>query len=145
MKLESAFAKELYHARTAAGYSQKQISHAAGISLRWYQCLERGLDMPGPKTMLRLMQLLAIDPQDMREASGITGWLTFRAVEQHRYSPETGHYRTYGICVFSRYSKTYQIDDVSCDAGFVDKLIRQCTLLQVSPEQLYDVVLDALV
>lgn len=144
MSLKTAFARELYRARTKSGYSPAQIANAAGISLRWYQYLEKGTRMPSAAVLLRLMSLLALEVNDFHDFVGIKSWRLFHSVEQHLYSPETGNYVTYGIRVSSEGGESLLIDDVSCDRIFAEALAARCTQLQVSPAQLYDVVLDAL-
>lgn len=145
MSLENSFARKIYLARISAGYSASQVAHAAGISLRWYQYLERGGRLPSQHVMLRLMCLLGLDPSDFQKELCISGWRAFLPVEQHLYSPETGHYITYGIRVTSHGESVALISDISCDGAFVKGLAERCTQLQISPLQMYDIVLDSLV
>ncbi len=125
MSLKTAFARELYRARTKSGYSPAQIANVADISLR-------------------LILLLALEVNGFRDFVGIKSWRLFHPVEQHLYSPGTGNYVTYGIRVSSEGGESLLIDDVSCDRIFAEALAARCTQLQVSPAQLYDAVLDAL-
>lgn len=144
MSFTNTLARELYYARTKAGYSLIQVANAVGISLRWYQYLEKGGHMPSAKVLLQLMILLGIEATDFREALGITGMYFYCPVEQRLYSPEIGNYVTYGIRVSSEGGESLLIDDVSCDRIFAEALAARCTQLQVSPAQLFDVVLDVL-
>lgn len=144
MSLKTAFARELYRARTKSGYSPAQIANAAGISLRWYQYLEKGTRMPSAAVLLRLMSLLALEVNDFHDFVGIKSWRLFHSVEQHLYSPETGNYVTYGIRVSSEGGESLLIDDVSCDRIFAEALAARCTQLQISPAQLYSAAIDQL-
>ena len=144
MSFTNTLARELYYARTKAGYSLFQVANAVGISLRWYQYLEKGGHMPSAEVLLQLMILLGIEATDFREALGITGMYFYYPVEQHLYFSETGNYVAYGIRVSSEGGESLLIDDVSCDRMFIEALAARCTQLQVSPAQLYDVVLDLL-
>ena len=143
LSFTTTLARELYYARTKAGYSLIQVANAVGISLRWYQYLEKGGHMPSAEVLLQLMILLGIEATDFRETLGMTGMYFYCPVEQHLYSPETGNYVTYGIRVSSEGGESLLIDDVSCDRMFTEALAARCTQLQASPAQLYDVVLDA--
>ena len=143
MSFTTTLARELYYARTKAGYSLIQVANAVGISLRWYQYLEKGGHMPSAEVLLQLMILLGIEATDFRETLGMTGMYFYCPVEQHLYSPETGNYVTYGIRVSSVSGESLLLNDVSCDRMFTEALAARCTQLQVSPAQLYDVVLDA--
>lgn len=144
MSFTNTLARELYYARTKAGYSLIQVANAVGISLRWYQYLEKGGHMPSAKVLLQLMILLGIEATDFRETLGKTGMYFYCPVEQRVYSLETGNYATYGIRVSSEGGESLLIDDVSCDRIFAEALAARCTQLQVSPAQLYDVVLDVM-
>ena len=115
MSLKIAFARELYRARTKSGYSLFQVANAVGISLRWYQYLEKGGHMPSAEVLLQLMILLGIEATDFRETLGMTGMYFYCPVEQHLYSPETGNYVTYGIRVSSEGGESLLLNDVSCD------------------------------
>lgn len=71
MQINLTFSKVLYHARKKSKLTQKQVSEAVSISLRWYQRIERGEKLPGALTMLRLILLLHIDVEDLRDDVGL--------------------------------------------------------------------------
>ena len=72
----------------------------------------------------------------------------FQPVKQSLFSPELGNYRSYGIRALvaapGGCTEACLISDVSCDFAFVSRLAERCTLLQLDPAHLLDVVLDAL-
>lgn len=71
MSLRSVFARQLLAARTDKGETQAQVAEAIGISVRWYQQLEKGAFLPGSATMLRLLLYLDIDIQIFRKEVGL--------------------------------------------------------------------------
>lgn len=69
----------------------------------------------------------------------------FNPFEQILTSPDLGNYRSYGIRAFAEGGEEVCfVSDVSCDFAFVAALADECTLLQLDPSQLLDVVIDAL-
>lgn len=66
-------------------------------------------------------------------------------IEEERYAPEVGWYRTYGICVENEDRETVMIlSDISTDLGTVSNLADRCTRGKLSPEHLRDVVLNTI-
>lgn len=58
------FSNAVFHARTAKGLTQEQTAEALGISVRWYQCIKKGVGRPGFDLLLRIMILLELDARD---------------------------------------------------------------------------------
>ena len=71
MTLTMKFSEVLYNARNAKKLTQSQVAEAVSISVRWYQKVEAGLRLPGTIPALKLMLLLDIDVEELREASGL--------------------------------------------------------------------------
>lgn len=46
MSFSSVLSHELYHARKELKLTQQDVADKTGISVRWYQQLEKGADMP---------------------------------------------------------------------------------------------------
>lgn len=70
-------------------------------------------------------------------------------IEQKLTLPEDEiQYMSYGLCVYQilGYSaiQVGYLPDISCDRRFVYELAYRCTVNQLSPIHLFDVVLDAL-
>ena len=67
---------------------------------------------------------------------------------QQMHTAECGVYRTFGLELFEAADGALQrrgvLSDVSVDAAFVCRLARDCTLEQVEPCHLLDVVADRL-
>ncbi len=56
MKRNFKFAHALYKARTERKLTQFQTAELLGISLRWYQYLERGTSTPSFDTLCRIIK-----------------------------------------------------------------------------------------
>ena len=67
MRIHKKFSEVLFRAREKQGLTQNQVAEAVSISLRWYQRLERGDKLPGTIVMLRLILLLHIDVEELRD------------------------------------------------------------------------------
>ncbi len=67
MTKNESFASRLYHARMEPGKkrTQAEVAEAAGISVRQYQNLEIGRDIPGLDTALRLSKVLNFSLDDL--------------------------------------------------------------------------------
>ena len=64
-------------------------------------------------------------------------------VQEDLFSPELGHYRSYGIgAVNSKGERVNFVSDVSLEKTFTEKIAKRCTKGQLAPEQLPDVVLN---
>lgn len=63
---------KLFHARTKHGLTQQKVAESVSVSERWYQRLEKGENLPSALVMLRLILLLDIDIEDLREEVGLT-------------------------------------------------------------------------
>ena len=72
MTLTTKFAEVLYNARDKKKLTQSQVAEAVSISVRWYQKVEAGLRLPGTIPTLKLMLLLDIDIEELREASELS-------------------------------------------------------------------------
>jgi transcriptional regulator with XRE-family HTH domain len=65
------FGVRLYTARSAAGLSQEQVAHQAGISVYTYQKLEHGESNPGTpanprlRTLVGLAEVLNVDVAEL--------------------------------------------------------------------------------
>ena len=71
MPINSKFSTEVYHARDAMGYTQRQGAEAVSVSVRWYQRVEKGEKLPGSLVMLRLILFLKLDVETFREEVGL--------------------------------------------------------------------------
>jgi len=54
------------------------------------------------------------------------------------------HCTVYGILAEGDKGNTAVVPDISCDKVFVTRLVERCARGQLAPEQLLDVVMDAL-
>lgn len=71
MKVKLKFAKALFKARNEKNYTQNEVAEAVSITVRWYQKIEAGTNLPGSLTMLRLILFLNIDVENFREEAGL--------------------------------------------------------------------------
>lgn len=71
MSINYKFSSKLFHARTKHGLTQQKVAESVSISERWYQRLEKGENLPSALVMLRLILLLNIDIEDLREEVGL--------------------------------------------------------------------------
>lgn len=71
MPIRSKFSSAVYHARMERGYTQWQVAEAISVTVRWYQRVEKGEKLPGTIAMLRLILLLDIDVEQLREEVGL--------------------------------------------------------------------------
>ena len=71
MTLTMKFAEVLYAARDAKKLTQSQVAEAVSISVRWYQKVEAGLRLPSTIPTIKLILLLDINIEELREASGL--------------------------------------------------------------------------
>lgn len=69
-------------------------------------------------------------------------------VEEKRYAPELGVYRSYGIMAVRLSSQGKEplayVRDISTDRALVAALVRRCTRGGLSPVHLRDFILDTL-
>lgn len=72
MSFSSVLSHELYHARKALKLTQQDVADKTGISVRWYQQLEKGADMPSALTLMRLILILGIRVDVFREPLNLT-------------------------------------------------------------------------
>ena len=61
MDISSAFGRAAYYARKALGLTQAQVAERAGISIRWYQRLEKGDVDVSLSICIRVARVLGID------------------------------------------------------------------------------------
>ncbi len=61
MKPIQAFSSAVYHARVFRGLTQEQLAEALGISVRWFQAIEKGEGKPSFDLLLRMLCLLDLD------------------------------------------------------------------------------------
>ena len=71
MSLNEVFSRKVRRAREKKGYTQSQVAEMVSVSVRWYQEIERGGNMPSAKVLLHLLILLAIDPMEFEKEAGI--------------------------------------------------------------------------
>lgn len=71
MKIASKFASLLFEARTSFGYTQDHVAEGVSISVRWYQKIESGRNLPGSLILIRLVLFLDIDMEKLREEAGL--------------------------------------------------------------------------
>ena len=71
MPINSKFSTEVYHARDALGYTQREVAEAVSVSVRWYQRVEKGEKLPGSLVMLRLILFFNLDVEKFREEVGL--------------------------------------------------------------------------
>lgn len=69
-------------------------------------------------------------------------------VEERLYSPYLGRYRSFGIAAFKVCGEQREqvafTSDVSTDEAFAAQLAQRCTVAQLNPVHLKDVVLDSI-
>jgi len=71
MSVKFKFSSKLFHARTKHGLTQQKVAESVSVSERWYQRLEKGENLPSALVLLRLILLLDIDIEDLREEVGL--------------------------------------------------------------------------
>ena len=64
------FGELLRRHRAAAGLTQEELAERAGLSVRGLRYLERGLHRPYRDTVQRLLEVLALSPEDHRSWRG---------------------------------------------------------------------------
>ena len=69
------FSSAVYHARVDKGLTQEQAAEALGISVRWYQCIEKGAGRPSFDLLLRILLLLEVDIRDCTDGVAAAGKL----------------------------------------------------------------------
>lgn len=67
MSLKNAFGSQLYHKRTTRKLTQARVAEDIGISVRWYQQLEKGAFLPGTRTFLKLALYFDLDIKSFRK------------------------------------------------------------------------------
>lgn len=162
------FSTVLYKYRKAHRLTQEDLAEHLNISTRWYQNLESGKKLPGNDLMLNLIAYLGIDGRDLRDEGDIPPdekdpmvalrnipdplpskdvLYQYSLVRDTLLSPESGCHQTYGIdvdkltaegCEFYR-----RVSDISTDRRLVQKLVFECNLNRLLPEQLDEVIDDA--
>ncbi len=69
----------------------------------------------------------------------------YQLFEEEQHTPETGRYRTYGICVLNEAEETVMLlSDISTDFQTVSDLADRCTRGELAPEHLRDVALNTI-
>ncbi len=141
------FAEMILHARKEKKLTQTQAAQLAGISLRWYQRVEKGEVKASFAVCARISKALGIDLNDAANA-GKQEKVLYYPFEQYINTPELGRYIGYGIRALRHGSEGWsceaEIADISCDGNFVERLARLCARLELAPIHLYDVVEDAI-
>ena len=153
MSLKSIFSHEVYRARSELGLTQQEVADAISISVRWYQYIEKGASIPGSIVMLRLILFLNLDVNTFWDESEICVPIRYRyryaPVKESLSSPELDSYHSVGLSAY-RYSDhgtwdhVSHISDISTRNTFVADLARRCTLAQLDPTHLLDVVMDSI-
>ena len=141
------FASMILHARKEKKLTQTQAAQLAGISLRWYQRVEKGDAKASFEVCVRIAKALDIDLNDVANA-GKQEKVLYYPFEQYINTPELGRYIGYGIRALRHgpegWSCEAEIADISCDGSFVERLAQLCARLELAPIHLYDVVEDAI-
>ena len=70
--------------------------------------------------------------------------LIYIPVKETLYSQELGHYCSFGIEVIEQGSLRLKVADISTDGDFVAELVQRCSVGQLDPIHLYDVIEDSL-
>ena len=68
MKLKSKFAQVARKARGKLKYTQAEVAEKASITPRLYQKIESGLKRTGTVTAMKLMLILQIDIEELRDS-----------------------------------------------------------------------------
>lgn len=71
MSFCGVLSRELYRKRKARRWTQQDVADKVGISVRWYQQLEKGSHMPSALTMMRLILVLDISVEVFRKPLGL--------------------------------------------------------------------------
>ena len=71
-------------------------------------------------------------------------YFTYIPVKEDLFSQELGHYFSYGIEMVKKGVLYHKISDISTDKNFVADLAQRCTLGQVDPIHLFDIIEDSL-
>ena len=71
MKMASKFGSSMLQARTALGYTQREVAEAVSVSVRWYQKVESGRGIPSGVTTIRIVLFLHLNLEDIREEAGL--------------------------------------------------------------------------
>lgn len=141
-----AFGEKLSAARRAAGFTQQELAQMCHITPRWLQQIEAGKAQPDLGLTLQLMAFFKLDINLIAEEVGLM--VRYIAVSEKLETPELGRYVTYGIAGFDSgdidTSPVIFISDVSTDAIFVSRLAEICTLEQLHPNHLLDVIFNAI-
>jgi predicted ATPase/transcriptional regulator with XRE-family HTH domain len=85
------FGELLRRHRAAAGFTQEELAERAGLSVRGLRYLERGLHRPYRDTVQRLLEVLALSPEDHR--------LLVEAARPRAVSAMAGEHRGGGLPV----------------------------------------------
>ena len=67
MKFNTLFSKDLYHARKKFGFTQAEVAERVDTSVRNYQYIEKGKNIPRGDTLLKLIYLFDLDIDRYRE------------------------------------------------------------------------------
>ncbi|MBE6573236.1 MAG: helix-turn-helix transcriptional regulator [Ruminococcaceae bacterium] len=67
MDFNDYLSEQIYRGRKRAGYTQAHLSQKLGVSVRWYQRIEKGERLPGAVVLIKLMLLLDIDIEVFRD------------------------------------------------------------------------------
>ena len=71
MKFSLKYSGDLYHARTARGFTPKYTSDSVDIDKRWYQHLEKGTGTPSLQLFLKLGKLFDLDLNKYKDEVGV--------------------------------------------------------------------------
>lgn len=76
-KFTRVFAHEVFQGRSQSGWTQQAVADRVGVSLRWYQKIEKGEVLPSFFVGIGLMWLFGITPEALvREVFGDVPVLT---------------------------------------------------------------------
>ena len=67
MKFNTLFSRDLYHARKKFGFTQAEVAERVDTSVRNYQYIEKGENIPRGDTLLKLIYLFDLDINRYRE------------------------------------------------------------------------------
>lgn len=147
MYTSAYFADMILNARKERKLTQTQVAHSAGISLRWYQRVEKGDANASFEVCARIAKVLNIDLNEAADA-GKKEKVLYYPFEQYINTQEPGRYIGYGIRALRHgpdgWSCEAEVSDISCNGSFVQCLAQLCVRLELAPIHLYDVVEDAI-
>ena len=145
MSTKLNFARAIYYARKERGLTQQQVAEALSISVNWLKKLEKGRALPGADLLIRFAVFYDLDVRLLVSSPPL---YRYTAEQERHYRPEVGLYTTYA-CHMYRWSGTdweelEVLSDISDDRERAEAFAALCTLEQVEPCHVRDVLEDQL-